>query len=145
MSVNLLIVFVIILLYIFYKHQDITEEYNEDIAILGKLKRILLPLDPRINQLKFLPSKSTYTFNKNTIHFCLRDNKGQYYPLNMLIMVAVHELAHSFYPGDSTKHPSDWMTDYTILLKKAEDLKIYDPSIPVVSNYCGVKAVKTHS
>jgi predicted metal-dependent hydrolase len=52
----------------------------------------------------------------------------------MLIYVLIHEIAH--HVTVSIGHTPEFHEKFQLLLKKAEELKIYDSTIPVVKNYC---------
>ena len=53
----------------------------------------------------------------------------------MLMYVAIHELGHVL--CDEIGHTPKFHRIFRELLEKAENLKIYDPNIPIVMNYCG--------
>jgi hypothetical protein len=126
---------VLVLLYIWKRQQDYS---YDDLYVLSQLKDRLSVLDSRIKSLQIYPHNSTYTLNKKTIYVCLKDDTGKYYSDNMLVRVLLHELAHSFYQGDSSDHPSDWQEQYQQLLKIATKKGLFDPTEPPVANYCGI-------
>lgn len=122
--------------YYYYLRKD---RITTDHLVLAEIKNRLTTLDPRVQELTFHPSDSTYTLNKKAVHFCLKDEKGRYYSENMLIRVAIHELAHALYPEDSSKHPDSWKLQHTQLLEKGAQLGLYDPKVPPVRGYCGTE------
>ena len=63
------------------------------------------------------------------------DENGEYYDYNMLIYVALHELSHVL--CDEIGHTPKFHRIFEKILKQAELLKIYNPNIPIVKNYCG--------
>lgn len=112
-------------------------EYNlQDDPMLCNLKQILDPIHPEIKNLKLYRGKKSYTLNKDKIFLCLKDKNGQYYSINMLIYVFLHEFSH-YLNKDDIGHTPKFYQIYEDLLYKAEKLGIYDPSIPPIKNYCG--------
>ena len=52
----------------------------------------------------------------------------------MLIYVALHEVAHVL--CDEVGHTQKFHSIFEDLLKKATEMGIYNPSIPLIQNYC---------
>jgi predicted metal-dependent hydrolase len=65
----------------------------------------------------------------------LKDENGDYYPLNMLIHVLTHEIAH-FLNTKDVGHTPEFYKVFDEILKNAAEQGIYNPSIPLVKNYC---------
>ena len=65
----------------------------------------------------------------------MKNERGEYYPDNMLIYVVLHELAHAL--CDEIDHTPKYEEIFKDLLARAQDGGIYDSSIPVVDKYCG--------
>ena len=76
----------------------------------------------------------SFTINKSRVNLCLKDKEGNYYDDNMLMYVALHELAHVM--CDEIGHTDKFHEIFDKLLEKAAAYGIYDPSIPPISNYC---------
>ena len=55
----------------------------------------------------------------------------------MLTYVLIHELAHCI--SSSIGHTEEFHDNFDMLLKKAENMGLYDSSIPPIDNYCGHK------
>ena len=75
----------------------------------------------------------SYTVNKKHMHLCLHNEKGDYFNKNMLIYVALHELAHV--KCKSIGHTEEFHAIFDKLLDKATKLGVYNPEIPPVSDY----------
>ncbi len=107
--------------------------------LIDRLRYDLVRVDERAKDINYYSSSSSYTEDKVDMYLCLKDDKEQYYPYNMLIYVALHELAHAISKTTDTSHESKEFNDnFNMLLDKATKLGIFDPNIPLVTNYCGV-------
>ena len=78
--------------------------------------------------------KKSYTINKQKIYLCLRDKNGNYYDNNMLIYVLLHEYAHVI--CDEVGHTDKFWKIFEELMILATEMGIYNPSIPILQNYC---------
>lgn len=114
---------------------QIKEHHLQDDPMLYTLKEVLKPVHPVISQLKLYKGDKSYTINKQKIFLCLQDNNGEYYPLNMLMYVLLHEIAHLLNDKD-VGHTPAFHEKFDELLDRATELGIYNPSIPVIQNYC---------
>jgi len=128
----LLILFVALLSYVLFIR--IKEYYQQLDPMLYKIKETLLPLHPKVSEISFFEGDKSYTINKKRIYLCLKQ-QDDYYDFNMLIYVAIHELSHVL--CDEIGHTPKFFSIFHNLLMKANDIGIYDPSIPIVKNYCG--------
>jgi hypothetical protein len=131
---SLIFVSMVIIIYItfFLNRVDI---YDDPKVLEIKLK--LLPIDPRIKNIPFYASNKSFTENKKRIYMCLKDQNGNYYDDNMLIYVALHELAHAFSSNIDPDHTSPEFNDnFSKLKNDAIELGIWDPSQPIVMGYC---------
>lgn len=119
-----------------------TRERTEDNEpVLKMLKESIRPLYENIDNLKFYSNgKESFTRNKQTVHICLKDKHGKYYPINSLMYVTLHELAHVIYRGDSSHHPPEYVILFEELLKRAEAIGIYNPSQKFEDEYCGLSS-----
>ena len=136
--VLILIFFVLFCAYLEQKGTLLTlsGKYDEKDAYLSHIKKLILPLDSRIAKLDFVAGPKSTTLNKKLIVMCMKDKNGSYYPVNGLVQVAIHEVAHAFYKGDSASHPDDWKKLYADLLRRAVKMGIYDPRFPIDKEYC---------
>jgi hypothetical protein len=76
----------------------------------------------------------SYTINKERVYLCLKDENNEYYPLNMLIYVLAHEYSHVI--SKSIGHTDEWNLIFQELLVELADEGIYDPSQPIIIDYC---------
>lgn len=125
--------FLIILWYMFKTTQ---ESYlsNDDTVI--RLKNKLMPVFPELGNVKLLKSDASYTINKEKIYLCT-ESDGEIYDDNMLTYVILHELAHTLCP--EIGHGSRFQKIFSSLLSRAQNHRLYDPSLPRVENYCKMK------
>lgn len=91
-------------------------------------------------------SYTTYTLNKGEkIVFCLRtrDNADHLHNINLLLFVAIHELAHIM--TLSTGHTPEFQKNFTFLLKEAVDFGLYQPENfrANPTTYCGIPVTDT--
>jgi hypothetical protein len=96
----------------------------------------LTPLNTRniMSEIEFKHASKSFTINKQVVHMCLKDEKGNYYDNNSLIYVLLHEIAHVI--NTTVGHDQMFNNIFNDLLEIATQKKIYDPTIPMVSSYC---------
>lgn len=129
LSYMISIAILIIIIYCIWKH------YQKPIdPIIIELKQQLRKIHPMIDQIEMYEGKRSYTINKEKVYLCLKDEKGEYYDKNMLTYVLLHELAHVL--CDEVGHTDKFHEIFNGLLDRAVDLKLYDPDIPIIKNYC---------
>lgn len=87
-----------------------------------------------IHDLSLQGGSKSYTINKENIFLCLKDENNKYYDTNMLIYVLLHEISHTI--CDEIGHTKKFHLYFHELLKKAIEMKVYNPNIPVIKNYC---------
>ena len=109
--------------------------FAEDVKYDGVLKNI--NKKRVLHDLSLCKGEKSFTINKEDIFLCLKDENGSYYNDNMLIYVLLHEVAHHL--TSSIGHTKEFHEKFEVLLKKAIEMGIYDPSIPTVKNYCNYK------
>lgn len=131
--VIVLIIFCLLLGYVIFTR--VLEYYHQLDPMLHHIKKKLEPLHPKVKQLHFYEGNKSYTINKKKIYLCLRNEKRHYYEENMLLYVAIHELAHVL--CDEIGHTEKFHQIFKELLSKAESLGIYDASRPILRDYCG--------
>lgn len=113
------------------------EHYSDDHPILNELRKRMVKLDPEFAKVPLRVGNSSYTENKEVITLCLKDpHTGKYYSMNTLQFIANHEWAHML--TKSHGHTAEFRDKFAKLLKRATQLGIYDPSIPIEQNYCGI-------
>lgn len=101
------------------------------------LKQKLAVVDPQFMKLDIRESNNSYTEDKTIIYLCLRNEHGHYYPMNTIIYVALHEIAHLLNKKDFGHTPA-FHKVFDKLLCKAASKGVYDPNIPHADHYCGV-------
>ena len=127
--------FICLLLIIgFIAYRQVKENLTQDDPILHRLKVVTEPIHPVMKNLKLYKSKKSYTINKDRIYLCIKDKNGKYYPLNMLVYVLCHEVAHLLNKKD-VGHTEEFHRIFDELLEKAVECGAYNPSIPIISNY----------
>ena len=121
---------------------------------LAELKQILktavydgnkkLFTDNFVDSLGFYEGDKSYTINKEKVYLCLYDKDGDYYNLNTLLYVLLHELSHVL--NDEIGHTEKFHQIFDDLLEKAaravavdingNKTRVYNYSIPVPTDYC---------
>jgi hypothetical protein len=129
----LAIVLILVLSWIIYK--QVHEYHLQNDPMLETLKQILKPVHPIFENLKLYKGDKSYTINKDKTFLCLYDEKGEYYPINMLIYVLLHEVSHSLNTKD-IGHTPEFHRIFDELLEKATSLGLYNANIPIIQNYC---------
>ena len=127
---------ILICLIIWIIYHQVKEYHLQDDPMLYTLKEVLKPVHPIFDNIKLYKDNKSYTINKEKTFLCLYDENGDYYPLNHLIYVLLHEVSHSINTKD-VGHTEEFHKIFEALLAKANQLGIYNPSIPIVQNYCG--------
>lgn len=111
------------------------EKYQQRDPMLYEIRENLMLLSPKAATLRYFEDNKSYTINKQKVYLCLKDDQEAYYPMNMLMYVAIHELAHVL--CNEIGHTPKFHSIFSDLLLRATELGIYDPDIPVIQNYCG--------
>lgn len=105
--------------------------------VVSELKERLAVVDPKFKELDIREGASSFTEDKTIIYLCLRDTVGNYYPINTLVYVALHEIAHLMNRKDYG-HTKAFYDVFDRLLCQAADKGVYSASIPHPEAYCGV-------
>ena len=129
---------------------QIREYHLQDDPKLKELLMILEPLFKKDNyhsgileilnnrnvleEIEVYKGDKSYTINKQKVYICLTNENGEYYNMNMLLFVFIHEIAHVL--CDEIGHTEKFNEIFEALLLKATEMGIYNPSIPVIQNYC---------
>lgn len=132
---NFFILILEILLIIFLIYNQLSNYYLTKDPMLLKLKKLIEPLDPSFKDLSLYKGKKSYTINKSRIYLCLYDENGEYYPMNLLVYVLCHELAHLLNKKDRGHTPA-FQEKFEDLIEKATKEGIFNPSIPIDPGYC---------
>lgn len=132
------IVIVTILVLIFATRRSSYEGYDEDHPVIQMLKLRIARLNPEFVKIPMQISNESYTELKRNIYLCIYDENGMVYDTNTLTHVVLHEISHML-SGQKLKgneHDAEFTSIFYSLLAKAERVGIYNPNIPVPSNYC---------
>jgi hypothetical protein len=87
-----------------------------------------------LGEITFHKGNKSYTINKQKVYLCLKNENDEYYNMNMLIYVTLHELAHVI--CDEIGHTEKFQRIFDELIIEATNEGIYNPSIPIIKNYC---------
>ena len=133
------IVLILIFLFCFVKSRFLKKTYDD--PLIERIKFDLLLVHPKAKELNYFASNESLTENKKDMYLCLKDENGQYYPYNMLMYVALHELAHAVSKSVDDAHTGEeFNRNFDMLLERATQLGLYNPNEPLLNNYCGVSA-----
>ena len=147
-QVSLMIILLGVVCYLIYT--QVKEHYTQDEPKLNELREIFSkffkqdkywspPLD-MLNKRNIMDDiilyrgNKSYTINKRDTFLCLKDENGNYFHDNTLIFVLAHEIAHSL--CSEIGHTELFHTIFEALLIELTADGIYNPSIPVNSEYC---------
>jgi hypothetical protein len=145
----LLLILLILGIYLLISAQ--LEEYKlQSDPKLDELKKIVTPLfapdkkysglletlnnDDLLSKISLYKGNKSYTINKEKIFLCLKDENDKYYDTNFLVYVFLHELTHTFCP--EIGHTKLFEDMFEELLDEAVKEGVYDPSKPLISDYC---------
>lgn len=138
MLAGILIVTVIVVILALVAKSQILESFLVDDPVIDQLKKILTPVHPSFQTLALYKGDKSYTINKEKVFMCLKDENNNYYPLNMLVYVLLHEMAHLLNKKD-IGHTEEFYRIFDQLLDRATRNGVYNPNIPVINNYCATK------
>jgi hypothetical protein len=131
----------ILLIYLLYRIskeiRDNFEEQDEDsyvLSLVQEIRHIDPSVDQIVDQLKFYEGNKSYTINKKYVHLCKNDQDGNLYHKNQLVLVLLHEIAHTL--CKDIGHTANFNEILNDLLAKAENHGVYNSNIPHVQNYC---------
>jgi hypothetical protein len=152
MKLNWITIFILLILIIFIIWVvvlQIEEYYLQNDPKLDELRDILEPLFTKNNYSGVLESlnnrnilediglyngKKSYTINKEKVFLCLTDKNNKYYNNNLLIYVLLHEISHCI--CDEIGHTEKFHEIFEAILNEAVKEGIYNPSIPIIQDYC---------
>jgi len=132
--ISISIIVALIILFTVLMINQVMETYASNDPVLIDLQKTLEPVHPIIKNLTIYKGKKSYTINKEKIYICLGGKDGKYYDKNTLIYVTLHEIAHVL--CNEIGHTEKFNNIFDELLNKATKLKIFNPSIPIVQDYC---------
>ena len=129
-----IVILIVSLIYILYITSLPPRKEN---LVISSIKENLSIIDPSFSSLDIRESNSTFTEDKSVIFMCLRDAEGKVYPMNTLVYVVLHELAHLLNKKDYG-HTEEFNKIFEGLLCKAVSKNIYNPTLKHADYYCGV-------
>ena len=115
---------------------------SRDNPLLGNVRNNFMKINPEFGKIPLQSSRTeSYTDNKKLIVLCIQDpNTNEYYSMNTIMYVALHELAHvltkNWDLGED--HGAEFRQNFDKLLKRGEQLGFYDPRIPIPPTYCNL-------
>jgi len=137
---------ILFLLICIFLHIRNVETYDDPMT--KRIHEDLILVDPRAQYISIKGSDQSFTEDKLRMYLCLYDGSGNYYDYNMLMYVALHELAHVISQSVDPEHKTDeFKNNFKFLLKRAQAKGLYDPSKPINLGYCpkGDLSVKKHN
>ena len=119
---------------VYHVNRQIKENMQQDDPMLHRLREVLEPVHPVVRTLRLYKAEKSYTINKERIYLCLLDADGDYYSLNTLVYVLLHEIAHLLNTKD-VGHTEEFHRIFDDLLFRAAEIGSFNPSIPIPSDY----------
>lgn len=138
MDVKLILICVLII-FIFYtlnKNSYLLQiEQSLQDPYIQKIRENFKKINPKFGNVPIvLSTRESYTENKEYIAMCVIDPKtGMYYDFNIVMYVALHELAH--YITRSHGHNQEFLRNFRMLLSEAQKKGVYRPIEPP-ETYC---------
>lgn len=127
------VIIILIVLFFVYKQYHYVDSDN---PIILEVKRRFKLMG--LNYVPIQEGNSSYTQNKRYITLCLKDPKTKLnYDINTMFYVSLHEMAHMTAKGIG--HGEEFKNIFSKLLQKATLLGLYDPTLEIPRDYCGVE------
>jgi len=95
---------------------------------------VFVKLQKSLGKISIYSGSSSYTVDKQHIYLCLSDRSGNFYDMNTLMDVVLHEVSHVI--CDELDHTAEFNRIFRILKAQANVIGIYDSSIPFDRSYC---------
>jgi hypothetical protein len=130
----LILIIILVSVLIYYIITETKDCFAQQDSKLEQIKIELHDVHPLIQYIDLYQGDKSYTINKEKIYLCLYDENDEYYNINMLKYVFLHEFAHSLNKGIG--HGKDWKDIFDALLERAIDIGVYNPDIPPILDYC---------
>lgn len=103
--------------------------------LLDQVRANFAKINPKYAEIPLRDGDSAYTENKEVITLCLNNpDTKQAYDINVLMYVALHELAHVI--SKSQGHGEEFKNNFALLLRKGAEIGIYNPKQPIPASYC---------
>ena len=130
------ILILLLALYIIHTLMENIEYFTTKDTVLDEIRAQLAVLHPKFQNVELYEGDKSYTINKKRVYICLKNDDGRYYNRNMLVYVTLHEYAHIL--CNSVWHTDEFYDIFDELLNKASDAGLYNPSLPIEQEYCGM-------
>jgi len=134
MNDTLIILSILIFIFLLYNH---SKPEHQEHFLINDLKEKLQVINKNFDKLHIREGSSSYTEDKSVIYLCLRDERGNYYPMNTLMYVVLHEIAHLL-NKENYGHTPEFHDIFNKLLCKASQKGVYNPNVDHGDVYCGV-------
>ena len=148
LAIIIAILLLALLIYGIFKQ---VEEYQlQDDPMLHKIREHLKPLfsadnyytgaltplndENILDRVKLYKGNKSYTINKEKIFLCLKDENDEYYDMQALVFVLLHEYSHCV--CDEIGHTPKFHEIFEALLLLAAEKGLYDPNYKIDENYC---------
>lgn len=109
-----------------------SEKYGREAP--REIERLIANRPNLLDEIRFYRGNKSYTINKQKVFLCLKDENDEYYNLNLLVYVTLHELAHVL--CDEIGHTAKFDRIFQDLLAKADEMSVYDSKGYIDPNYC---------
>lgn len=141
MRLTFALIVVIIVLFALYRKRERFEVTDADYAYVDKLKRIVETVYPPAVDIVVVPGRQSVTVQKKVVYICLKDPKTkQYYPLDVLLYVTLHEIAHVVSKSYSSHaHNGEFKDNFDKLLDAAGAMGYFPTVVSIPKNYCGMR------
>jgi hypothetical protein len=134
---GIIIIFIIVFVVIAASMINVNQSTHDD-PMLDRIRYNMSLLNPKFKDIPLRTGSSSHTVNKSVITLCVKDENGRYYDYNTLFYVVLHELAHVI--SKSEGHGPEFINNFKMLIDKSSQMGIFNASIPMVPNYCGVSS-----
>lgn len=109
--------------------------------IIDEVRNRFRKLNPQYANIPIYPDTSSYTEDKEKIGLCVKNpTTGQYYNIDTIMHVALHELTHildhSYETGHT--HSPEFYQKFDEVTKAAISAGVYNPATRVPIDYCGL-------
>jgi hypothetical protein len=122
-----------------------SREYISDKhPVIDEIKRRFGMINPKYAKIPIHIGHKSFTEDKTVITLCIEDPETKkQYSINVLMYVALHELAHCLTKADGKEsHGDEFKANFATLLKEAAEKGVYDPSQSIPTTYCGIDSDK---
>lgn len=115
--------------------------FSQKHPVLDQIKHRFRIIDPDYALIPLRIGSRSYTENKEMITLCVvNPDTGDFYDINTLMYVAIHELAHTVTKADGDEsHGDEFKGNFARMLKEANAKGVYDATKPIPHTYCGVE------